>query len=288
MNSMVRPPAVGAQPHFDFWTAQSYVELLRFGMGVLAEAKRSGVIKEVAEALKVHSTYLSQILSGKSHLSQEQGLRFCAWARWSAAETDFFLLLLSRDRAGSKDLFDYFQSKISHILERRLQVRSRIPETRVLSPEQKSKYYESWVHQAVHFLLLIPKIKSKKQIAASLLLPQETVQQSLKLLMELGLVERTESGFESRVPFLHLDKDSPEYARSMASFRIKAIEDFSKQVDPAGMFYTSVCTMDSKTAERVKVAVLQILEESREWIREAPSEQLHALHVDFYRMDLSE
>lgn len=282
----------------DFWSVSHYLDLVRLALGGELGGRRSGVIREASDALKIHSTYLSQILNEKAHLSQEQALRFAQWAGWNAIQSEFFLLLVLRDRSGTQELFAFYQQKLEAIRIQQRQVSARIQDdttkTRTLSDAVKAEYYASWRHQAVHFMTQIPTASTASAIANALSLSERQVIESLTRLEEWGLVQRVpakrdqEWKWECRVPFLHIGRDSPAYARSMASFRIKAADDFAQNRDPKGMFYTSVCVMDQATAVRVQEEILKVLSESRRWIEAAPSEQLQVLNIDFYRLDQTE
>src|SRR5690349_15189163 len=89
----------------------------RFGRG----AKSS-----LAHFLGVQSSLVSLALSGAQAFSLEQGLKITEFLGLAPAEATFALLLLQRDRAGSRALSAHFQAQIDLQLEERRRTHTRI------------------------------------------------------------------------------------------------------------------------------------------------------------------
>ena len=73
-----------------------------------ADPKSWGLQSRLAKAAGCQQAYLSQVLKGQTELTPEQGLGICQFWNFSERETEFFLLLLQRDRSGQKSMKDFF------------------------------------------------------------------------------------------------------------------------------------------------------------------------------------
>src|SRR5260221_7309999 len=79
-----------------------------------------GQFLKIAQSLSIHSTMVSQILKGSSHFTLEHSLKLCEYFGFSDGETEFFLALVQRDRAGTKRLRDHFTRQILSLREKAL------------------------------------------------------------------------------------------------------------------------------------------------------------------------
>lgn len=88
----------------------SYRDYLKIRLG---DGQRLGLKKQAAQSLGVHTTLISQILSGKCEISLEQGEDMNRYLGHSEDEADYFLGLILKERAGSISLRRRFERQIS-------------------------------------------------------------------------------------------------------------------------------------------------------------------------------
>lgn len=103
-------------------------------------------------------------MSGRGHFSHEQALLFCSHFKLSEEESEFFIDLLNRDRAGTSEASLHFQRIINRkILERRsFQKRNKLQS--VLKENQEVKYLASWIPSAVYGAVHISELQTAKKI----------------------------------------------------------------------------------------------------------------------------
>ena len=73
----------------------------------------------LARALRCQPGFVTQILKGEKQLSLEQALGFTSFAGLEGAEKEYFLLLVQKDRAGTRELRDFFQVKLGELRRER-------------------------------------------------------------------------------------------------------------------------------------------------------------------------
>ena len=94
------------------FTFDDYKELIIQQVESLEKGGR-GQFARIAKHLGVHTTFVTHVLRGASHLSVEQGIKICDFFLFSELETDFFIQLLQFNRAGDQKTRDFFSKKLA-------------------------------------------------------------------------------------------------------------------------------------------------------------------------------
>src|SRR5476649_2027297 len=74
-----------------------------------------GQYQKIASHLNVHSTMISQVFGGDKNLSLEQACSLCEFLGLGDLETEFFVALVSRERAGSKSLKNLIDRRLDQL-----------------------------------------------------------------------------------------------------------------------------------------------------------------------------
>ena len=127
---------------------EDYKEYLRERIRAMPRKGR-GEVQRIAKALRVHPSFISQVLRGSNHLTGEQALALAA--HWGLAEgdTDYFLLLVQHQRASTPALKHHFHRKIVNFRE---QIRANREEERrefAISRADQSIFYSDWHYSAI-------------------------------------------------------------------------------------------------------------------------------------------
>src|ERR1700733_4662067 len=81
-----------------------------------------GFRTRLAEAAQCQSAFVSQVLNTSAHFSLEQGLRIARFLNLDKEESQFFILLLEENRAGTEDLRDFFSGQLDLLREKLLNI----------------------------------------------------------------------------------------------------------------------------------------------------------------------
>lgn len=263
--------------------AKSYIDFVNSVLAKGFSGKSRGAVKALAERLKCHPTFVSQVLRRKAEFNHEQAARFCAYAQLREEETEFFLDLLNRDRAGSPESKKIFQGILDRkLLERRsLQARSHLKSG--LSREQETVYFKTWYPPLVHAALQIPGLSSAERIARALQAELKPIQDALALLEGLGLVRFEKGKWQICRRSLHLGRDSPLGNSFHSNWRLKTAQMLQEgRRSMENTHFSSVFCISTQAAEKIREVLLQDLENIRKQMVEASSERLYAFSLDFY------
>ena len=234
-----------------------------------------------SQSLRIQPAYLSQILARKYSLSLEQAELANQFFDHSTEESEFFLLLVSRDRAGTVSLKKHFDAQMNAILKKRLQVVERLGRKVEISAEAKGIYYSSWIYSAIHISCTIPELRTRKALAQQFSLPLELVGKVLDFMVENSLLAKEGDEYLPTQTWIRLDRESPHIARHHTNWRQKAVQNLEVQTDE-DLHYSGIYSMDLKTAAQIKDRFLDFIKAQIKEIEAAPEKELFVIGIDFF------
>lgn len=266
------------EPIFDFQSQFLYLK-----ERLSAENSSRGMKTQLAEALLIQPAFLSQVLSGKYSLSLEQADLANKFFDHATDESNFFLLLVSRDRASTSSLKKHFDHQLNLILKKRQRLIERLGRKAEMSAEVEGIYYSSWMYGAIHIACTIPEMGSRKLISEKLNLSIEVVGNVLDFLTENNFLQKSAEKYKPTDSWARLDKKSPHIIRHHANWRQKAIQNLENQTDD-DLHYSGVFSMDQKTARKIQNAVLDFVKLQLKDIEAAKEEDLFVFGIDFFNL----
>ncbi len=242
-----------------------------------------GQRKLLAEAVGCQTPFITHVLTGNYHFSLEQAEACARWIRLSEEDTEFFLLLLIKQRAGTKSL----ESLISrHISKRResqtvLKKRLNVPETMKL--EDQLHYYSGWQFAALHIACMIPQLQTAEALQRHFGLTLAQISTTLEFLAEHGLIEYSRGRYRVLNAAVHLEVKSPIVQQHHANWRLKAIEAISRRKG-SDLFYSGVASVSREDFEWIREKLSQFLEDSIERVRISKEEVLVGINFDLFEV----
>lgn len=252
-------------------------------LGEQAKLSGRGFKKALAGAAQCQTTYISQILGGKPHLSLEQAQAALSFLGLTREEGYYFLLLVEKARAGTPALRAFLEDRARVEREKHLVIRDRVKLGSSLSVEAKATYYSSWHYAAVHMLITIPKFQTLTEIARKLQLTQKRSSEVLEFLTSVGLTTSQNGRYSPGDSQIYLEKTSPLMAKHHTNWRIRAIESLD-QDSPEEIHFSGVFTLTSEASERIRTILVQSIEDSVNVVKEAKEEKLVAMGIDFFEL----
>jgi uncharacterized protein (TIGR02147 family) len=132
--------------------------------------------------------HLSLILHGKANISEELAKKFARLCELKKRETEYFILMVDfnqeKKSARKMDLFERLISFRESCIYR-------------VGPHLY-KYYDKWYHSIIRAIVEFADINNNFDDLAKLVVPSirpDQAKSSLKLIEELGLIQRNEQGF---------------------------------------------------------------------------------------------
>lgn len=235
----------------------------------------------MAGAIRCQPAYVSQVLNGDAHLSLEQADLLNEFFHHGKEEAHFFLLLVQKERSGTKSLKDYFQKQIDEILRKRTEVSHRLDVNTSLSDREQAIYYSSWVYAAVHIAVSIPRLRSKSDISQFLHLPVQQVSETLEFLLKVGLVSQEQDRYTVGKTRTFLAKNSPHIHQHHSNWRHQAIEALNREQEKE-LHYTSIFSLTEDDAIKLKDRILDMIKENNKLISASKEEEVFCFTMDLF------
>lgn len=245
--------------------------------------KGRGQLTRLAEKANIHKTTMSQILAGQKDLSLEQACRICEHIGLTSVETEYFLLLVNYERAGSANLRAVFKGQIENLQNKQKQLSNRVTQSKRLGNEERAIYYSHWIYAAVRNLCAIKEFRNIPSIAKRLNLETTTVQKVVDFLLATSLCEEKHGELLPVPSMTHLEASSPLVARHHANWRVKAMERHPVLREEE-LSYTAPMTLSQKDATKIRALLADLVQDADKIVGPSPSEKLYCLSLDWFEI----
>lgn len=263
----------------DFYDYSSYKRLL-IDIMKMEVNHGYGQASRLAKALKVHSSLVSQILNGSKDFSPEQAINVAKFFSFTSKETEFFVLLLLFEKAGTAELRAFYQRQLESFRKSQQKIINRISGVTEIDDAALAFYYSDWSYMAVWLACSIDGLQSVKDIAKRLGMAQEETERILDFLVQMGICRLTKNGFEPTITKTHLPANSPLVQRHHINWRLKAIGR-STNVGDNELMFTAPMTLAKSDLPRIRSRILELIQDTSEMVKKSNPEELALLNIDF-------
>ena len=238
----------------------------------------------LSQHLSCQSAYISRVLAGQADLSLEQAFKSCSYFKFTKDESEYFINLVSIQKAGTQDLRRYYKDKALEVKERATAVAAKINPDFELSGEEKAIFYSSWEFGAICMLTSIHGYQTKAKIQKRLNIPLDDCSKKIDFMLKSGILRIDPSGnITPGSKRLHLDKDSDLERGMQISWRLKAMESFSRQTSNEIRF-SALYTLSDKDIETIREILIEAISKTEKVTAHTQEETLHALCIDWFKL----
>ncbi|MBV2167941.1 MAG: TIGR02147 family protein [Bdellovibrio sp.] len=248
-----------------------------------APQKGRGMRKQLAEAISCQTAFITHVLSGDYHLSLEQAEASARWMGLNEQESEFLLLLVMHQRAGTKSLENLLRRQISERRDQQAVLKKRVNIQESLTLEDQATYYGSWHYAAIHMALLNPSLRTIEGLQKYFQLPPAKLMSVLDFLVARGLVKQEKGLFKVAQPVLHLELNSPLLTQHHTHWRLKAIDSIGTK-SFENLHYSGVISLSKEDYEWVRERLSHLLKDVVDKLKDSPDEQLACLNFDWFQI----
>lgn len=253
---------------------------------ILSQPKKGhGVRSVIAKQADCNAAYVTQVLSGEAHFSLEQAEKLRPLLGLNAEETDFFLLLVEKDRAGTANLKKFFNEKIDKILNDRRRLENRIKNDHQLGPERQLRYFSTWVYSAVHMALTVARMKDSRIVAQQLGIDEVEAKEIIQFLLDSGILVLEKGAYQTGKTRFHLPHDSDLILRHHTNWRLQALKAFDKKTE-SNLHYSSVISISQEDFQKIRGQLVDMIEKTKRVIKISPEETVVSFCLDFFKISL--
>jgi uncharacterized protein (TIGR02147 family) len=262
------------------YQAKGYREYLREELD--SPALGRGARSRLADHLGVGLSLISIVLAGKQNFSLEHAFRITEFLGLGPRESEYFILLVQWERAGSENLRHLFHTQILRIQKEMSRVTARAPKTeRTVGKDELLEYYGSWDHSAVHMCLRNPATQDYASIGKRLGIDLARVKKSIAVLEKIGFIQRKKGRFVVVDQHFHFGEHSPALRMLHLNSRNAAIRSLDDE-KKSDLHYSVLVSADSDSRRKLRELLLELVGKTQELFQHAKDEELFALNLDLF------
>ena len=240
-----------------------------------------GLRRKLAESMGCQVAYVSHVLAADRHFSLEQAEAAARFFNLRSEETEFFLLLVEWNRAGTENLKKVLARQLDRRRSEHQLLKSRVAIQGKISEEDQAQYYSSWHYEAIHILLTIPEFRTIPKIARRLKIHPERASEILSFFLEKGIARETADGYTPTDAHIYLKGDSPLISKYHSGWRVHVLQslDLIRKED---LHYSAAVTLSAVDYQKVRELLSKTILESHKIIRPSKEEKFCVMALDFY------
>jgi len=240
-----------------------------------------GQVNKIAAYLSVNSTLVSQVLGGQKDFTLEQGQLVAEFLGLASLESDYFILLIQIERAGTKKLKDYFKKKITEVQEASLEIKNRIPTERILTEQERAVFYSSWLYSAVRLFCSIGPGKSIDEICEHFSLERIKALELMHFLTEARLCSQEGTLYRLGSQKTHLEQGSPFLLRHYTNWRLKAVQR-SENLDKKELMFTAPFSIHRSDFAILREEFLAVIQKLYAQVEKTDPQDVACVNIDLF------
>lgn len=242
-----------------------------------------GVRTELAKYIHCQTPFITQVLSGNLHFSDEQAEACGRYFEMNRNELEYFLFLVTYEKAGTKSLREFIQISLEKIRERNRDVGERIAIENQLNNNVQKKYYSSWQYSAIHMALTMPNIRTVSALIDRLGISKAKTEEILNFLHENGLITKHLNHYHVKDQLLHLKKDSLMLNKHHLNIRLRALQSLDESFK-TNVHYSAFFTCSKNDLVVLQELLLKTLENYKKIVKSSPEEELVGITLDLFKV----
>jgi uncharacterized protein (TIGR02147 family) len=247
--------------------------------------KGRGEMQKIAQHLRVHTTLISQIMSGLRDLTEEQAFELSHYLELTHTESEYFQLLVQIGRASTQNYKQFLKNKLIEMREQVQKVSKRFTKEEELSDHQKSIFYSSWIYSAIRLYCSTSELgHSLEDVMQYFQISRIKASEYLDFLVSCQLCESKNELFMMGKQRTYIDRGSIYFLKHHLNWRMKSIER-SEVASPDEKLYTVTMSVSEKDFIKIKEEVSKLLNEILKISKTTEPEKLVCFNCDFFYIE---
>ena len=242
-----------------------------------------GILRKLALHLKVHTTMLTHVFRGESHLSMEHAVKVASFLGLDEPETEFFMNLVQRDRAGSVECRRYFDQQLAKAREKSQKLKNRLERRSELGEESRARFYSDWTYSAAHLLQAIEGFDTPRAISDFLRLPPSETRKILSFLVESGLSEEKGGRYRIGTASTFLPSDSPFSRQFQRNWRLRVLQQ-SHDLRDEELAFTNPVVVRHDDFAKIRERLIELIKDFGRVAEPSACETLACLNIDWVKL----
>ncbi len=241
-----------------------------------------GEIGKMAAAIDMHPTLMSMVISADRDFTYEQAFSLAEYLELTDLESEYLLLLIQHERAGTQKLKKHFKAKLEKIKSDSNKIANRFEHETKLNDQERSIFYSSWIFSAIRlFCSTSDDGKSLQEISERFMLPRQRIVEAIGFMLKSGLIVEHANNYKMGISRTYLENNSPHLPRHHMNWRAKAIQK-SDHVQEDELMFTFPMSISRKDFSKVRETLAEALKEISRVVKDSPAEEVGCLNIDLF------
>ncbi len=245
------------------------------------ESKSYGIKSQIANSLRVSSSFISQVLKGKKIFTSDQTSDLADFLSLTEMESEYLHLMVELSRAGSHRYKEKLQRRIKKYQAQARKIGNRVPRNKELNDEQRAIYYSSWLYTGIRNLSALPEIKNINALSKYLNTDPEVINKIIRFLIQNGLCIEEGGNISPGPASIHIDKDSPFVNKHHQNWRIKSIQKMDNKKDN-DLFFTGPMSLSYEAYDEILKLLPSYIQNIIQIVGPSKSEMVACLNIDWF------
>lgn len=242
-----------------------------------------GSMSKIAEAVDMTQAHISQIMAGAKDFSIEQALRLTKnFFSMSELETEYFVLLVQLERAGTVDLKNFFKKKLDSTKLEALKLKNHFTQD-PLTEIELLRFYSNWKYSAIRMYCSLDSGKTFAEILEHFKFSPKELTTTLEFLVHRDLLVRENIKYKLGAQRTFAPKGSMAYLAHTKNWRLQGLARCEK-MDHEDVFITSTMSLSKADYEKFRHQVLESFKALSKQIETSPAEEMVCLTLDLFKI----
>jgi uncharacterized protein (TIGR02147 family) len=244
-----------------------------------------GELQLIAKALGVHSTLISQIMSGMRSLTEDQAHELCHYFELNEVESEYFLLLVQIEKANTAKYKNFLKNKLVVFRQEAEKISKSFTHEKELDDSQKSIYFSSWKYSAIRIYCSLDQAgQSLENIMAKFSLTRTKALHMIDFLCDSRLCEKKNDLIVVGQQRVYIDKGSIYFQKHHLNWRLKSVEKSENPTDDDKL-YTVILGVTEKDYQKFKDEVTKLLSSFSKTLEQTENpDQLVCFNCDLFKV----
>lgn len=263
----------------DFTKIDNYRDFVRQYLAKRGSNGR-GEMTRLSQSLRVHPTFISQVLAGKKDFNMEQAFEITKYLKLTEMERRYFLLLIQKDRSGTVELKNYYKKEIEELRSSLSNLSNKLKDFRSLTDQDRAVFYSSYLYTAIRLYCSIGNGKDLEEICEYFLIDRKKALKILDFLCETNLVTLEKNRYKLGTTHTHLPPDSPYVIRHHMNWRVKSLERHESKSENE-IAFSAPMSISKKDFMQIRERIHECIKDSIEVAKASDAEELAFLNIDW-------
>lgn len=243
--------------------------------------KGRGLIKNLGDYLRIDPSQVSQVLSGSKDFTEEQALMASKFLGLNELETEFFMVLIKIERAGTELLQDHYRAKRDKLKIDSLDLAKRVNQDRILSDYEKSIFYSSYLYSVIRLTTSLGDGQTLGDITERFRISREKASEILNFLTMTNLCSEKNGTYRMGTQHTHIERGSPFLSRHHHNWRVKALEK-SEFISDKELQFTGPVSLSNKDFEAIREILVEAVSKSLAKVKASEPSDVACLLIDWF------